>query len=211
MIQLKQNDVILFQGDSVTDCGRDRRNPCELGTGYPMVVASMLSHRLRDLNLTFLNRGVSGDRVRELKARWSEDCIALKPTVVSILIGINDTWQCFREQPQVSEDFESDYREILTRTRNETDARILLMEPFVTPYPDDRKAWRHDLDDKLAAVRGLAVEFGASLVPLDGLFAAAFAAKPGGYYADDGVHPSYAGHGLIAEAWLRGVGGVMHV
>ena len=203
---IKQSDVILFQGDSITDCIRDRENPYDLGTGYPLVVASLLMHRLREYNLTFYNRGVSGDRVRDLQNRWREDCIDLKPTVVSILVGTNDVWRRYdSNDPTTPDAFEAGYRDILSQVK-QLGARIIMLEPFVNPYPDDRKAWREDLDPKLDVVRRLAAEFDAVLVPLDRIFAESYKIKPDGYYAYDGVHPSPAGHGMIADEWMKAVG-----
>ena len=206
---LKKNDVILFQGDSVTDCGRNRENFYDLGVGYPLLISSMLAHRFNDLNLTFINRGVSGDRTTEMLARFDKDCLALepKPTVVSILIGINDVWRRYdANMPTTLETYKKQYHAMLTDIKEKLGARIIMMEPFVLPVLDDRKAWREDLDPKLQAVRELALEFDATLVPLDGAFAAAYVRKPGAYYSADGVHPSYAGHGLIADEWCRAAG-----
>ena len=206
---LKENDVILFQGDSVTDCGRARDNYYDLGVGYPLVVSSILSHKLADYHLTFVNRAVSGDRTTEMMARWEDDCLNLdpKPTVVSILIGINDVWRRYDAgNPTTVETFKEQYRSMLASVKEKFDARILMLEPFCLPNPEDRKTWREDLDPKLQAVRELALEFGATLVPLDGAFAAAYVKRPGTYYSADGVHPSYAGHGLIAAEWCRAAG-----
>jgi len=154
-----------------------------------------------------LNRGVSGNRVIDLQARWKEDCIDLQPSVVSILIGINDTWRHFDSGWTTgTKDYEEGYRDILTRTVESTGARLILMEPFVLPYPEDRKLWREDLDPKIHVVRELAHEFRAVLVPLDGLFAQAAARREPSFWSADGVHPTPAGHGLIARAWLDAVG-----
>jgi len=112
--------------------------------------------------------------VRDLQARWQADCLDLKPDWVSIMIGINDTWRRYdRNDPTAAADYAAGYRDILARTRDEAGAGLILLEPFVLPCPDDRKAWREDLDPKIAAVRELAREFNAIYVPLDGLFAAA--------------------------------------
>ena len=206
---LKKNDVIVFQGDSVTDCGRARDNFYDLGVGYPLIISSLLFHKYRDLNLTFINRAVGGDRTTEMLARFQADCLDLdpKPTVVSILIGINDVWRRYdANNPTTAETFERQYRAMLSDIKEKLDARIIMLEPFVLPNPEDRKAWREDLDPKLQIVRKLALEFGATLVPLDGAFAAAYVQRPGSYYSADGVHPSYAGHGLIADEWCRAVG-----
>jgi len=204
---LLPGQTILFQGDSITDCGRARDNDVQLGGGYASLVAAWLGASRPHDSLRFLNRGISGNRAIDLKHRWTEDCIALKPDWVSILIGINDTWRCYdRNDPTSADDFAKSYREILARVRDELGAGILMLEPFVLPFPADRKAWREDLDPKLVAVRELAAEFKARLVPLDGIFNATAAARDPGFLAGDGVHPSPTGHALIAQHWLRAVG-----
>lgn len=202
----KENDVILFQGDSITDWGRNYQDGASLGVGYPLIVASRLGYLYPEKKLTFLNRGISGNRVKDLQNRWDEDCLDLKPNWVSIFIGINDTWRRFDEgEETTAEQYEAAYRNILERTTAKLDARLVMMEPFVLPVPEDRKQWRGDLDPKITVVRDLAREFGALLVPLDGLFAAASVKAEPSYWAPDGVHPSPAGHGLIADAWIRTV------
>ena len=207
MIRLQQNDTVLFQGDSITDAGRDRSNPNDLGKGYPLMVAAQLGLKFPELNIRFLNRGISGNRVVNLQERWQEDCLNLKPDWVSVYIGINDTWRRYdNNDPTSLEKFKEGYRDLLVQTKQKLDARLILIEPFVLPVPEDRKAWREDLDPKIQAVRELAAEFDALLVPLDGLFAAAASLREPAYWAPDGVHPSPAGHALIAEAWLKAMG-----
>jgi lysophospholipase L1-like esterase len=126
--------------------------------------------------------------------------------VVSILIGINDTWRRYdSNDPTSAEAFEQSYRDILTRTRENTDALIVMMEPFVLPYPQDRLTWREDLDPKIQVVRSLAREFEAALIPLDGIFAQAACRREPEYWAADGVHPTLNGHALIAREWLETV------
>ncbi|WP_127585677.1 SGNH/GDSL hydrolase family protein [Paenibacillus koleovorans] len=205
---LQTNDVVLFQGDSITDCGRDRENAGNLGRGYALMTAGLFGYKYPEKKVTFLNRGISGNRVVNLQERWQADCIDLKPTWVSIYIGINDTWRRYdRNDPTSTEQFEAGYRDILDRTQAELDAKLVLIEPFVLPHPADRREWRVDLDPKITVVRELAREYGARLVPLDGLFAAASMRAESSYWAPDGVHPSPAGHALIAEAWLKAVEG----
>lgn len=203
----EQNDVILFQGDSITDAGRNFEDASSLGTGYALLLASQLGHLYPEKNLTFYNRGISGHRAKDLQERWDRDCLDLKPTWVSIYIGINDTWRRYDSaDPTSVEQFEASYRDLIERTQKNLNAKLVLVEPFVLPVPEDRKEWREDLDPKIHVVRELAREYGALLVPLDGLFAAASATAEPDYWAPDGVHPSPAGHGLIADAWLKAVG-----
>ncbi|KGE16581.1 SGNH/GDSL hydrolase family protein [Paenibacillus wynnii] len=203
----KPNDVVLFQGDSITDWGRNYEDASSLGVGYALMVAARMGHMYPEKNLTFINRGIGGNRVVDLQERWDKDCLDLKPTWVSIYIGINDTWRRMDSgEETTAEQFEATYRDLIERTRETLDAKLVLIEPFVLPVPEDRKGWRTDLDPKIHIVRELAREYGAVLVPLDGLFAAASVKAESSYWAPDGVHPSPAGHALIADAWLRAVG-----
>lgn len=206
---LKQGELVLFQGDSVTDVGRNRDDGNDLGFGYPMFVASWFSAMYPDANVRFINRGVSGNRVRDLKARWRQDCLDLKPDWVSILIGINDCWRRYdSNDPTSVEAFEADYRYILDQVKEELGAKIIILEPFVLPTPEDRMQWREDLDPKIQAVRKLAREYGALLIPLDGIMAQACTRREPAFWAADGVHPTPAGHALIAQAWLKAVGAI---
>jgi lysophospholipase L1-like esterase len=201
------NDTILFTGDSITDGGRDRANPNSLGTTYAYFIASRLQALLAAPDLKIYNRGIGGNRVRDLLGRVDADLLALKPSVVSILIGINDTWRRY-DSSDVTDAaaFEKDYRAVLEKIRDNLDARVILLEPFLLHVPADRYAWREDLNPKIDVTRKLAVEFDAELLPLDGLFAQEAAQAPAAYWAGDGVHPTAAGHALIAEAWLENAG-----
>ncbi|HEX2950678.1 MAG TPA: SGNH/GDSL hydrolase family protein [Armatimonadota bacterium] len=198
--------TILFQGDSITDAGRSYEDNGQLGAGYPHFVAAWLSAKYPEYNLTFLNRGISGNRIYDLENRWSEDCIALQPDWVSILIGINDTWRRYdSELMSPAADFEACYRRLLDRITKETKARILILEPFVLPTLPDREAWREDLDPRIAAVRRVARDYQARYIPLDGLFSAAATQREPAFWTADGVHPTQAGHALIAQAWIKAV------
>ncbi|MCJ7543359.1 MAG: SGNH/GDSL hydrolase family protein [Phycisphaerae bacterium] len=207
---LRQGDHVLFFGDSITDAGRrEKHNHNDhLGVGYVAVVASVLLARCPELTLTFTNRGFSSNRVYDLEKRLQDDVIDLKPTVVSILVGINDTWhQYSRNLPSPLEDFRAAYRRICTRIRDELGARLVICEPFLLHFPEDRAAWREDLDGRLQAIRQIGAECASVYIPLDGLFAAAGRKAPAAYWVGDGVHPTPAGHGLIADAWLQAVCG----
>ncbi len=206
-LRIKENSLILFQGDSITDCGRERSDPEHLGWGYARMAANWLNALYPERRLRFLNRGISGNRVRDLLARWKTDCIDLQPDWVSILIGINDTWRRYdSNDPTSVEAFERDYRALLQLTREQTRAQLILLEPFVLHTPPDRAAWREDLNPKIEAVHRLAKAFNATLVRLDERFRAAAQKRPPEFWAPDGVHPSEAGHTLMAQAWLEAVG-----
>jgi lysophospholipase L1-like esterase len=208
---LRKNDHVLFFGDSLTDSGR--RNPQTsndgLGNGYVWWIVQHLREHFGELELTFTNRGIGGDRVEDLQDRLQQDVLDLQPTVVSILIGINNVWR-FRskpdEMPPIS-DFQARYRQICTAIRNTLGARLILMEPYVLHTPADRHNWRILLNPQIDAIRELAVECADLFVPLDGPFAAAMVKKPLEQWATDGVHLTEEGAKLIARQWLDAVGG----
>lgn len=207
MAILESGDTVLFQGDSITDAGRSRIDDNDMGRGYPSVVAAWFAAIHPAKKVRFINRGISGDRAKDLAARWTGECINLRPNIVSILIGINDTWRRYdSNDPTSAAEYEVAYRNILTRTQQELGAKIIIIEPFVLPVPEDRKAWREDLDPKITVARKLAREFNAIYVPMDGIFSAVSCYREPSFWLPDGVHPSPAGHSLIAKNWLTAVG-----
>ncbi|HEX3678487.1 MAG TPA: SGNH/GDSL hydrolase family protein [Galbitalea sp.] len=186
---------ILFIGDSVTDCGRRDDAPDYLGDGYVRMVAEKLPGR------RVINVGISGNRVVNLRDRWHIDVVEQKPEILSVYIGINDTWRRYDDHDRTTtESFEADYRECLADLGG---ARaLILVEPFVLPVTKDQEIWHEDLDGKRAVVAQLAAEFGAGFVPLQSLLAAAAENHGAAALAPDGVHPTELGHRMIADAWL---------
>ena len=157
------------------------------------------------LGLTFINKGISGNRAADLAGRWQQDCLDLKPDWVSILIGVNDCWRRYdANDPTPEEVFEKHYRNILERSKSQG-VGIIICEPFLLPCPPDRLAWREDLDPKIHVARRLAREFAARFVPFDGIFASRSVFQPPSFWAADGVHPSLPGHALMAAEWINAV------
>lgn len=207
-MEIKDQSLVLFQGDSITDAGRSREDGSDLGYGYAALTAAWFSALHPGKGVRFLNRGISGNRAADLRARWQEDCLALRPDWVSIMIGINDTWRRYDSGDVTPvEVYANNFKAILEQTRL-SGARILILEPFLLPVPEDRRAWRVDLDPKIQAARELAREYQAVFVPLDGEFAAVAVKREPAFWLPDGVHPSLAGHALIAQAWLQAVGAI---
>lgn len=205
---IEDRAVVLFQGDSITDAGR-AGDLNGMGGGYAMMASAEFSARHPEKRVRFINRGISGNRAVDLESRWKQDCLDLKPTWVSIMIGVNDTWRRFdSNDPTATGVYEQSYRNILSQVKQHLGARLILMEPFVLPYPEDRKAWRADLDPRIEVVHRLAREFDAILVETDRLFAEAATQREPAFWASDGVHPTPEGHALMALAWLRAVKGV---
>ena len=194
-IVLDPRRTVVFAGDSVTDCGR-RTDPSGLGDGY----VRELSDELGERRPAIVNAGISGNRAADLAARWSADVLAHDPSLVSILIGINDTWRRYDENdPTTPEDFEASYRSLL----DPLSCPVVLMEPFLLPVKDGQEEWREDLDPKLEVVRKLAVEYGAILVPTDVELTKQAASAGAATLAGDGVHPTAAGHRALADLWRR--------
>ena len=204
MSLLRDNMTILFQGDSVTDAGRSREDPDDLGPGYPRFAAETLKKSYS--GLTVINRGISGNRSCDLVVRWDEDCLALKPDLLSILIGINDTWRRYdQSSPTSAAEYEANMRTLLTQVRDTLDIPVVLMEPFVLEVQPGQAEWREGLDPKNDVFRRLAREVGCRLVPLDGLFAAECCRTPAELLAADGVHPTEKGAALIARAFVEAI------
>jgi len=208
---IRNGDLILFQGDSITDAGRARdiaQPNAGLGTGYAFLAASrLLASRPAD-DLRFLNRANSGNRIVDLYARWREDALNLRPNLISILIGINDTWHEFTRQAGVAlPKFERLYRQLLTETREALpEVRLVLCEPFALPCGVVTREWMPDVEARQAVTRKLATEFSATHVEFQKLFDRAQAHAPAAYWAADGVHPTHAGHQRMADEWLSALG-----
>lgn len=206
MIRIHPGNKILFTGDSITDCGSSLSEDINfLGHGYPIFIASLLGISHPELELTFVNTGVSGNRVADLADRWQRDVLNHKPDILSVLIGINDAAMRYHTPSSVSAmEFCEVYRDLLRRTRRELpDTQIVLMEPFLLPLRTELIRWRDELDPKIQAVRELASEFSCTLIPLDGIFAAAACRREMSFWTKDGVHPTATGHALIADSWIK--------
>ena len=191
------NEILVFAGDSVTDCGR-RTDPEALGDGY----VRDLWNDLGPQRPRIVNVGISGNRAVDLRERWATDVLAHEPDLVSVLIGINDTWRRYDEDdPTSTEEFEAAYRAILEPVQ----AKLVLVEPFLLAVKEEQREWREDLDPKIEVVRRLAGEFEAVLVPADVEFNRQAEAVGATTLADDGVHPTAAGHQLLADLWRQSV------
>ncbi len=207
-------DTVLFQGDSITDAGRKRDAAPDaplqtsFGSGYAwLAAASLLVDRPAD-KLTFFNRGISGNRVPDLDARWQAECIDLRPNLLSILIGVNDIWHKLNGRTQGSvADYDSQYRALLTRTREALpETRLVICEPFVLKCGAVNDKWFPEFDERRAVAKKIAEEFGATFVPFQTMFDAAVEYAPPEHWAADGVHPSPHGAALMAHTWRKVVG-----
>lgn len=209
----ESNLVFLFQGDSITDGNRGRNlDPNHImGHGYAFSVSSRIGTDFPDRGFTFYNRGVSGNKVSDLSARWQEETIALKPDVLSILVGINDASALLRNPDKGSDlkEFESSYRQLLSDARSVNSKVILVLGlPFVYPVGKIVKDWefyRADVSKRSAIVVKLAKEFDALVVDYKLVFDKAIKKMPIDYWVWDGIHPTIFGHELMARLWIKRV------
>ena len=203
---------LLFQGDSITDAGRDKRNYYDLGNGYPKFAASIIAEKYSDTSFEFINLGISGNRTGQLFDRFYSDGISLQPDIISILIGINDIWH--RCPPNyiltTDEQIALNYREILKRIKRETNAKIVILSPYVLDA-EDKEPMKKELSTVLPIIRELADEFADAYVPLDELFEKAIETQPEPrYYSADGVHPNENGAKFIAENYAKAIDKILN-
>ena len=197
---------ILFQGDSITDGNRGRSaDPNHiLGHGYAFIISAKFGAAFAARELDFMNRGVSGNTVRELQKRWQKDTLELKPDVLSILIGVND-----QSHDVPLDEYERTYDELITQARTANPKlRLVLCEPFTLPVgkrKDGYEAWRAGIQARQDVVAKLAAKHDAALVRFQPVFDAACKVAPSEHWIWDGVHPTYSGHQLMADEWERTV------
>jgi lysophospholipase L1-like esterase len=201
---------ILFQGDSITDAGRDVRvvrtanNPSGLGHGYVIMAVARLLSEYPDRDLKFYNRGISGHKVFQLAKRWKRDCLDLAPDVLSILIGVNDFWHTFDGGHTGTLDtYEQDYRDLIDQTRTALPSiRLVLCEPFMLPAGEVDQSWIQQFAYYREAARRVAAHADAVFVPFQSVLDQACQTARPALLAPDGVHPSLGACHLLANAWV---------
>jgi len=212
-IKLLKDQVILFQGDSITDSGRNREdnsfnNARPLGNGYAFLAAAELLGEYASLSLKIFNKGISGNKVFQLAERWDKDCLELKPDVLSILIGVNDIWHKldgrYDGTPQI---YRNDYIALLERTtKSLPNIKLIICEPFAVKgvkAVDDR--WYPEFFEYQKIAKEIAAQFGATFIPYQSIYDEAQKKAPGSYWTGDGVHPTLAGAQLMAKAWMKAI------
>ena len=197
---------IVFQGDSITDAGRDKRNYHHLGRGYVKYAAEHLSEMFEGADIEYINMGISGNRTDQLFDRLYPDAIDFQPDVISILITINDIWhRAGHNIKTTDEQIEVNYRSILTELRNNTNAKIVVIAPFVLDA-SDKDFLRRDLPSVKKIVKTLAEKYADVYIPLDEYFEKAMAEQPEPlYYSADGVHPNDNGARFIGRIYADAV------
>ena len=211
-LSLPKGTTILFQGDSITDGGRDKKNQIAnqqkaLGAGYAWMAASHLLIKNPQLNLTIHNRGISGNKVHQLANRWDKDCLDLKPDILSIMIGVNDIWHGLNGKYEGTvKTYEDDFLSLMERTRKALPkTQFVICEPFVLRCGAVNDKWFPEFDRYRAAARKVADQNNATFVPFQSMFDEAVQYAPPKHWAGDGVHPSSHGASLMAHFWTQSV------
>lgn len=190
---------ILFQGDSITDWGRNYEEYFSVGWGYARFASEKIKEMFPDKEIEFVNRGIGGNKVIDLVNRLDTDFVDIDPDIVSILIGINDIWHEKGTRCNISDaDFEAQYRKILDTLKEKTHSKIMIIEPFVIPI-EDKLHFREDLNPKIDIIRALAREYADVYMPTDGLLSSAYIGDDPVSFAEDGVHPTEKGAKVIGE------------
>ncbi len=206
-----KNIKIVFQGDSVTDAMRDRSDCHNMGTGYPKYASEMLTKYNPDISFEFINMGISGNRSSQLFDRLYTDALIFEPDIISVLIGVNDVWHRYDTTRIMTTDaqYALNYRSILERIKRESNAKIVMLEPFILDA-EDKQYLKPELAPLQSIVKELADEFADAYIPLNSLFADAIKAQPTPfYYSDDGVHPNANGAELIGKAYADAVNKIL--
>jgi len=206
---LHAHDTVLFQGDSITDGGRQRTGSDYnhiMGQDYGYILAAEIGAASPERDLVFVNRGVSGNRIPDLAARWQADVIALHPQLLSILVGVNDLFG-EGDRAITSEQYEAIYDKLLAETIAALpDTKIVLGEPFLLPVGKHKANYVEmmvEMKKRQAAVDRIAAKYHLPAVHFQQAFDAELAKAPAEHWSWDGVHPTYAGHGLMAAEWLK--------
>jgi len=196
----------LFQGDSITDAKRDKRNYHDMGNGYPKYATALIKEAFPSADIEFINQGISGNRTGQLFDRLYPDAIAFEPDVISILIGINDVWHRHSHHIETTDaQLIANYRAILERIKAQTNAKIMLLSPCLLDK-EDKVSWRPEVDRVSGIVRALADEFADVYLPLNEHFAKALPHQPAPcHYSNDGVHPNQNGSEFIGKLYAEAV------
>jgi acyl-CoA thioesterase-1 len=209
-IRLEPDDTIVFIGDSITAAERHRQVYLPLGFGYVHFAGNLLLARYPALNLRIVNTGISGDTVMDLKYRWQTDCIAHRPNVLSVLVGINDVWQRTMEPdlaPNAAgpDKYEVTYDQLLAQAKERCRCRLVLMEPFLFCRDRGNELYRA-LMPYVEAVRRLATRHDAVCVPLQLHLDRQILEIVPERWSEDTVHPYLWAHAWIAQQWLKATG-----
>lgn len=205
---VKDGQKLLFIGDSITDCGR-RGDRAPFGDGYVSLFIDLVTAHLPKRRITYINRGIGGNRVTDLRERWRDDVILNRPDWLSVKIGINDLHSFLRRADNAvsPERFREVYDSILAEARRETKAKVVLIDPFYVSVDRSGQTFRSQVLEVLPryikVVHDLSKKYGTRLVRTHDVFQNHLKYRGSEAFCPEPVHPSRAGHLVIATELFK--------
>ena len=189
----------LFLGDSITDAGH-LFDPANLGEGYVSVLAEMTAAD----QCILCNRGHDGFTVEQVLRMLKRDGIEKHWDIISLLAGINDIpVEVYTSHHRIPDEFSQYYTEILEFLSLRTNARLILIEPFLFSIPQEYQNWQPYLQMESSIIRNLALRFDAALLPANEILNHAASIHGVRQITVDGIHLTALGNRILAEAWME--------
>jgi lysophospholipase L1-like esterase len=205
---VKDGQKIVFMGDSITDGGR-LETPGGLGWGYVSLFTQLATARHPERRITFVNRGISGQNIVDLKQRWDDDVLRKKPDWLTLMIGINDIHQFLGEPTRAvsPEMYRDTYEFVIQRTMDRLDIPVVLLQPFYISRKQPAGTFEARvlkvLPQYIKVVEDMAKKYKTRLVLLHEVFQKHLRYREPKFFCDEPVHPNLSGHMVIAEELLR--------
>ena len=195
---------IVFIGDSITDCERDRTDENSLGNGFVEILSDKLRPIYTDMDIQLINKGISGNEVCDVLARVNKDVIDLKPDTAVVMIGINNVLHQYKYGKQLDlKQFERDFTELLGKIKD-AGITLIVLEPFLMPAPDKLRM-RPLFNKELEIIHRVAVDIADEFVAYDEMFNGLSESIRYTEYSMDGVHPTHRGSRLIADTAIKAI------
>ena len=209
-----KNDVIVFAGDSITDCGREYpsgegapvKNP--FGSGYVSLVFSYLYAKYPELHLRIINKGIGGNRSSDLVKRYNDDILAHNPNLVYLMIGVNDVWRHFDTPYQVGshltkEEYKNNLETMIKMTLTKKSKLIILSPFFLEANKED--LMRKMLDEFTLEAKALSKQYNLLFIDIQKAFDNVLKHITTHELSRDRVHPNITGHMIIANEIINNI------
>ena len=200
MIKLKSNSVVLFQGDSVTDCHRNRDEIASMGDSY----VKTMNEYLKKYNIQVINKGISGNKVDNLLERFDNDFKGVNPDYIFILIGVNDTWHDFPNQKDTVT-FKKEYELLISKIKEEINVPIIILEPFIIGFNEEIICMKNDLDEKIQVIKELANKYDLEYISFTNEFNQLLTKDNYLEYTKEGIHLLDKGYEIISNKLISNI------
>ena len=199
-MKLRPNSILLFQGDSVTDCYRDRLDDSKLGNSY----VPMIYEYLKQYNIKVINRAIAGNKVNNLLDRFDKDFKDVNPDNIVLLIGVNDTWHDF-PNPKSTKQFKNELDLLLSKIKKEMHCNVMLLEPFILGFKEEYTIMRDDLNTKIEVIKELAIKYNCEYISFEKEFSNVITKENEEQYSIEGIHPLPLGYKIMADKIIENI------